>query len=204
MSFEDSIDPEKELQRLQSLREDKNPRRKRKSKQENPPQTKMTLKGILGSKHMMASVEDKQKFNELYAIFYKQLQEQKGEDGIKPSDELLLHQLCYATIRSGWKARLESDFGRFMDRIASHDPTTQITNLLKALGLNSTKEKDSGSTAADALMKVLSEESTSSGSTHLGYAEWQALQNKNGSEAISIRRSKEFDESVLAEEESNV
>lgn len=201
--FED-LDPDKELKNIDAFRtnEDKKKQRRKENKKkrvENPP---TSLKSILGSKHMMASPEDKQKFNQCYAMLYAELKEVRGEKPIRASDELLLHALCYAAIRMGWKARLESDFGRFMDRIASHDPTNQITSISKALGLTTTSKdgKESGSaTTNDALSRLLGEESKMlkqgkviGAKEGLDYDSWTKLQEKETPQ--SLRRSDEFNE----------
>ena len=93
------FNPDEELVKLNKLRnaEKKKTIKRKERKEKRKAMPPGNLQSILGSKHMMANLQDKQIFNALYLSFSEELKEKKGS--VKPSDELLLHQLCWAIIR---------------------------------------------------------------------------------------------------------
>jgi hypothetical protein len=121
--------------------------------------------------------EEKNIYNEQYQKFKQMILSRKGE--LNPADELLLNELCIVIIRCYRKTRLESKFNRFMDRAAPQDPIAQTMNLLKSLGLLSSKGTEVGN-AKEILAKVLSKESEQldgAASHEPTFEEWQAQQN---------------------------
>jgi len=110
--------------------------------------------------------------------FTIKVKEEKGEVSIV--DEMIIDLLSYAAVRVFRKSRLESMFGRFMDRTAPQDPVAQILSCIKSLGLrNNLKGTETGKEAISKLLGSDAEEMASSGSV-LTFEEWQQAEKAKG------------------------
>jgi len=146
--------------------------------------------------------EDEKEIQQYYRDgIIAELKEKKGTDQLSRSEELITDIIGFATVRLYRKAKLESMYGRFLDRSAPQDPGAQIIVGLKALNLatsssaNATNRKDEKSNIKVMLGKMLSEESQTTvegtGGTPT-FEEWKKQELANGSVKIERRSTQEF------------
>lgn len=142
--FDDGVD-----KRLKKSKDNVSDKRVKPSK--NP-------KHALKADVMFFAKEEQDTYKEYYERFKEDIVEKYGE--FSTTHELSLNVLCYTVLRLRRKSRLESHFGRFMDRQAPHDPVTQTLNTLKFLGLSPEKQiaEEGGKSALGKLLAQDAEE----------------------------------------------
>lgn len=126
----------RELRREDALKEKR--KQERKEKREKKRKT-LNERGALNSVTTLFHAEEK----EIKHYYKKKLTDQVMEERGKITivDEIHIDLFCIAMVRVYRKSRLESQYGRFADRLASQDPIAQANNCLKELKLNSEKNK---------------------------------------------------------------
>lgn len=130
-------------------------------------------KGALSPHTLFFAKEDKEIFTFHYHQFKNEIIQRKGE--LSAADEYLLTQLCVVTVRIYRKTRMESMYGRFMDRVATQDPISQSANLLKALGLLNDKknaEEDTKSLVTKLLSQSIETDNNGTVQRISSYEEW--------------------------------
>lgn len=111
-------------------------------------------RGALTANLLLVNKEDRNIYAFHYNSFKEEILERKGS--LSFTDNFLLITLCTSVVRLYRKTKLESEFGRFMDRVATQDPIVQINNCLKSLGLLSDK-KDSDDDMQKRITQILTQ-----------------------------------------------
>jgi hypothetical protein len=140
-------------------------------------------KGALSPSTLFFAKEDKEIFSFHYQQFKNEIITRKGE--LSVADEYLLTQLCVVTVRIFRKTRMESMYGRFMDRVATQDPIAQSANLLKALGLLNDKknaEEDTKSLVTKLLSQSIETDNNGTIQRISSYEEWAASKEREKDE----------------------
>lgn len=119
---------------------------------------KKSQRGYMNEMNLFFQEEERQIYRTVYDDVEKLVIDQKGK--VTAIDAMLINDLCIARIRVFRKARMESNFNRFMDRVAPQDPQTQSLQCMKALGLLSDKKTESSN--KDMLAKALGKEAVDS------------------------------------------
>lgn len=119
---------------------------------------KKSQRGYMNEMNLFFQEEERQIYRTVYDDVEKLVIEQKGK--VTAIDAMIINDLCIARIRVFRKARMESNFNRFMDRVAPQDPQTQSLQCMKALGLLSDKKTEASN--KDMLAKALGKEAIDS------------------------------------------
>jgi len=116
---------------------------------------------------------------------------EKGELTI--ADALIIDVAAYSTVKLYRKSRLESTFGRFMDRSATHDPVAQILQCIRALNLKNAKQAES---TKEIIAKLISSDLTEDENQEqsMSLEEWRKVQLAGGMPKIQRRAMTEFAE----------
>jgi hypothetical protein len=147
-------------------------------------------RGALNATNMYYHDEEKNIQQYYRSKFTDKVIAEKGELSI--TDELIIDTLSYCAVRLMRKAKLESMFGRFMDRTAPQDPVAQLLSCVKALGLkNNLKGTES---SKDVISKLLGQDAAelSNTSTTLSLDEWREAEMAKGGMRIERRAMTDF------------
>jgi uncharacterized membrane protein YheB (UPF0754 family) len=168
--------------------EDRRKGKKPKNK-ENKKNFIASKRGALNATNMLYHSEEKniQQYytKELIALVIKE----KSELSIV--DALIIDIAAYATVRLYRKSRLESTFGRFMDRSAPQDPAAQILQCIKALNLKSAAKAES---TKEILAKLITDDLDDNQEESMSFEEWRKIQSTGGMPKIQRRAMTEFAE----------
>lgn len=134
-------------------------------------------KHALTPEKMFCKQEEKDTYSEFFNRFKDEIIEKYGE--FSTTQEIALDGVCYAIVRLQRKSMLESNFGRFFDKIAIQDPMQQILAGLKFLGLASEKRngEESDKSAIGKLLGQDAEELDKIVMEDDSYEAWAASQN---------------------------
>lgn len=167
--------------------------KEKKDGREAKKNSKASKRGALNASNMHYHADEKH-IQEYYTKGFKDLVvKEKGELSI--ADSLIIDVLAYAAVRLYRKSRLESSFGRFMDRTAPQDPLNQILQCIKSLGLKSTAKP--GESGKDLIGKLLASDITGEGEEEnqvMNFDEWKKAQVASGIPKIRRRAMDEFAE----------
>lgn len=149
-------------------------------------------RGALNSSNMHYHADEKY-IQEYYTTGLTELViKEKGELSI--ADALIIDLAAYATVRVYRKSRLESNFGRFMDRTAPQDPVAQILQCIKALNLKSAAKAESTKEIIGKLLASESNDLDDSKEQSMSLEEWRKAQLAGGMPKIQRRAMTEFAE----------
>ena len=167
-------------------------KRKRMPKKDKNGTLNIGSRGALNASNMHYHAEEKLIQQYYRTKFIEKVKQEKDEVSIV--DELLIDLLAYCAVRVYRKAKLESSFGRFMDRTAPQDPVAQILSCIKSLGLKNTlKGNETGKEAISKILGQDAEEMTSNGAA-LTFDEWKASELSKGKTSIKRRALTDFAE----------
>jgi len=184
----------KDGQKTRQPKDDGTDRRKNKDPKEKAAKKalKASNRGALNSSNMHYHDDEKMIVQYYRSKFIEKVIAEKGEISIV--DEMLIDLLSYAAVRVFRKARMESMFGRFMDRTAPQDPVAQILSCIKSLGLkNNLKGGESGKEMISKLLGSDAEEMNGETPT-LSLEQWREAETAKGGMKIERRAMTDFAE----------
>jgi|GEM_PF-5305893 len=172
--------PEEESSGIHKKKEKK----ARKDKQKN----RLQQRGALNADSMLLQSEEANIYNYYTTKFHERVTRAKGV--VEIEDEAHIHGVGFAMVRMHRKAKLETQYGRFMDRTAPQDPLTQLLTCIKALGLKSdVKGTDS---SKDIIGKMLIGDAIAEGPSMPDLDDWRKQQQSQGIQPIERRSQSEF------------
>lgn len=179
---------ETESERYHQLKEtgDLSSFRIKKKTKKGRPKKQPSQRGYLSSSKLFFHAEERDIYRNYHSLVKDEIVKERGEPTI--IDEILLDDLCAVRVRQYRKVRLESMFGRFMDKACPQDPVSQTITILKALGLLRTRNGKMTDNSKEILSKALSKEANSidgvTEDAEMSYEDW--LKTKDNEESIKL------------------
>lgn len=164
-------------------------KKKEKKARKEKQRVRTEQRGALNSNSMLLSSEESNTYNYYTTRFHERVTRAKGS--VEIEDEAHIVGIGFAMVRLHRKSKLETQYGRFMDRTAPQDPLTQLLQCIKALNLK-TDVKGSDSNKEALAKMLIGDEATTDGPSMPDLNDWRKQQASLGIQPIERRSQTEF------------